>query len=248
MTGDTLRVCLWSGPRNVSTALMYSFARRADTVVLDEPLYAHYLVVSGEEHPGRDEVLAAQDHDGRRVMRDQVLGACDRPVLFAKQMAHHLVGDLEPERALDCLGQVASVLLVRDPEEVLLSLSKVIGDPRPDQTGVPLQAQLLDLLSAHDPDGAPPPVLDARRLRMDPEGVLRRLCAALGLEFDPAMLSWPAGPIPEDGVWAPHWYGSVHRSTGWQPWSAPAERLPARLRPVADACRESYERLLELAL
>ena len=235
-----LRLCVWSGPRNVSTALMYSFARRADTRVVDEPLYAHYLRTTGVEHPGREAVLAAQDDDGERVVREVVLGACDRPVLFLKQMAHHLEG-------LDWgfLDRTANVLLVRDPEEVLTSLLAVLPEPVLRDTGLPLQARLAAHLRGR---GADPPVLDARRLLSDPRGVLSRLCARLGLPFDEAMLSWPAGPRPEDGVWAPHWYAGVHRSTGWQPWRPKSERVPPRLAPLLGEARALYAELLAGAL
>ena len=235
-----LRVCVWSGPRNVSTALMYAFAQRADTRVVDEPLYAHYLRTTGVEHPGREAVLAAQDADGERVVREVVLGACDRPVLFLKQMAHHLEG-------LDWgfLDRTANVLLVRDPGEVLASLVQVLPEPVLRDTGLPLQARLAAHLRAR---GRDVPVLDARRLLADPRGVLSRLCARLGLPFDEAMLSWPAGPRPEDGVWAPHWYAGVHRSTGWQPWRPKSERVPPRLAPLLGEARALYAELLAGAL
>ena len=234
------RVNLWSGPRNVSTALMYSFARRPDTRALDEPLYAHFLTVSGRPDPGRDEVLAACDGDGERVVREVVLGPCDRPVLFMKQMAHHLVA-LE----WDFLRACDNVLLVRDPAAVLLSLSQVIGTPTLRDTGLDQQSRLLRHLQQLGQD---PPVLDATRLLRDPPGVLSRLCARLDLPFTPAMLSWPAGPKPEDGVWAPHWYAAVHRSTGFAPFRPPSQTLPARLAPVLAECTPHYEELSAQAL
>ncbi len=237
---STTRVCLWSGPRNVSTAVMYSFAQRPDTRVVDEPLYAHYLRVSGVDHPGRDAVLAAQDPDGEAVVRDVVLGACDRPVLFCKQMAHHL---RELERGF--LDDVENVLLVRDPREVLLSFQRVVPDPGIDDVGIALQNRLLTDLTAR---GRPPLVLDSKRLLLDPPGVLARLCEALGIRFDAAMLTWEAGARPEDGVWAPHWYDSVHRSTGFAPWHERIERLPADLEPVLEECRPHYAALLAAAL
>lgn len=236
----TLRLCLWSGPRNVSTALMYAFAQRADTRVVDEPLYAHYLRVSGAAHPGREEVLAAQDPDGERVVRDVVLGPCDRPVLFLKQMAHHLV-DLDTA----FLARTTHALLVRDPEEMLTSLVHNVPEPRLADTGLGHQTRLLHRLEAL---GQSPPVVDARRLLSDPPGVLRGLCERVGLAFDPAMLSWPAGGRPEDGVWAPHWYANVHRSTGFAPYRRKDERVPERLAGVLAECREHYDELLRRAL
>ena len=234
------RVCLWSGPRNVSTALMYSFAQRSDTHVVDEPLYAHYLRVSGARHPGRGDVLAAQDADGERVVRGIVLGPCARPALFLKQMAHHLV-------ALDLqfMRETANVLLTRDPEQMLPSLIHQIPQPTLTDTGLARQCALLDMLEDW---GRPAAVLDSRELLLDPASVLRQLCLRLNLDFQPSMLAWPRGPKPYDGVWAPHWYRNVHRSTGFQPYRPKQESFPNFLRPLLAACRPYYERLLERAV
>ncbi|MEM7583218.1 MAG: sulfotransferase family protein [Acidobacteriota bacterium] len=237
---NILRLCLWSGPRNVSTALMYSFAQRADTRVIDEPLYAHYLRVSGAEHPGRDEVLAAMDSDGEAVVREVILGPCDRPVLFMKQMAHHLV-----ELDLGFLEQTYPVLLVRDPADMLRSLVHQLPNPTLRDTGLAMQSELLARLIelGHDP-----PVLESRQLLLDPRGVLSQLCDRIGLEFDPAMLHWSAGARPEDGVWAPHWYHNVHRSEGFSPFVAKTSDFPKSLEPLLAECRPHYERLFERAL
>ena len=235
-----LRINLWSGPRNVSTALMYSFAQRADTRVVDEPLYAHYLRVSGAQHPGRDEVLAWQENDGAKVVRDEILGPCDRPVLFLKQMAHHLVGI---DRAF--LAQTRNVILTRDPEEMLMSLIENIPEPTLRDTGYAAQTELLTELRKLGQD---PLVLVSSELLKDPRGVLAELCARLGIAFDPAMLSWNAGPRPEDGIWAPHWYASVHRSTGFQPYRKKDARVPDRLFPLLAECRSHYGELVRLAI
>lgn len=235
-----IRVCLWSGPRNASTALMYAFAQRADTRVVDEPLYAHYLWVSGADHPGRDEILAAMDSEGERVVRQVILGPCDRPVLFLKQMAHHLTG-------LDWgfLERTANVLLVRDPADVLPSLARRIPEPSLVDTGLAIQTKLLRHLRSL---GQPPHVLDARELLRDPEGVLRQLCERLGLAFDPSMLHWEPGPRPEEGVWAGHWYATVHRSHGFEARALPRQPLPERLAPLLEECRPHYEELAREAL
>lgn len=236
----TLRVNVWSGPRNVSTALMYSFAQRPDTQVVDEPLYAHYLRVTGIEHPGRDEVLAAQDADGERVVRELILAEHRRPVVFFKQMAHHLV---ELDRGF--LLQCANVLLIRDPAEVLTSLVRQLPQPRLADLGLALQLEVVDALSAA---GQEPPVLDAKELLLDPEGVLRRLCERLGIAFSPRMLSWPAGPRPEDGVWAKYWYQGLHRSTGFAPYRPKDEPPPAHVLPVLEEARPFYDALYARAL
>lgn len=231
-----LRVNVWSGPRNVSTALMYSFAQRADTRVVDEPLYAHYLRVTGAQHPGRDEVLASQENDGEKVVRDVILGPCDRPVLFLKQMAHHLV-DLDHA----FLARTRNVILTRDPQEMLTSLVENIPEPTLRDTGFAAQTKIVRELRAL---GQVPHVLVAHEILLDPRGELTRLCSVLDIDFDPAMLAWRPGPRPEDGVWAPHWYASVHRSSGFQPYVRKTLPLPDRLSPLLAECRAHYEELV----
>jgi hypothetical protein len=219
---------------------MYSFAQRGDTQVLDEPLYGHYLRVSGADHPGRHEVLEAMETDGEAVVREVILGRCDRPVLFMKQMAHHLV-DLDR----DFLERTTNVLLIRDPQEVLKSLVNQLPRPTLADTGIAIQRDLLEQLRAR---GQNPPVIDSRELLLDPPGVLRKLCASLGIEFEEAMLSWEPGPRPEDGVWAPHWYKNVHRSTGFRPYRLRAGPFPEHLEPLLEECRPHYEELFASAL
>jgi hypothetical protein len=219
---------------------MYSFAQRADTRVVDEPLYAYYLRRSGAQHPGRGAVLASQDPDGDSVVREVILGECDRPVLFLKQMAHHLDG--LDRRFLD---QVRNVLLVRDPREMLPSLAQVVREPTLADTGF---ADQILLLEARRACGEEPPVLDARELLLDPPGVLTQLCERLGLDFDPGMLGWEAGARPEDGVWAPHWYASVHVSTGFAAYRPKEGELAPELCDVYEQCRPYYDRLFEVAI
>jgi Sulfotransferase domain len=237
---DCLRLSVWSGPRNVSTALMYSFRQRSDTVVVDEPLYGHYLKTSDAEHPGAGEVLDTMDNDGERVVREVILGPCERPIHFFKNMAHHLPG-LGPA----FLDGIANVLLIRDPTEMLPSLATQLKSPTLRDTGLREQNVILDSILAR---GERPVVLDARELLLDPPGVLRRACVALGIPFDDAMLSWPAGPKPEDGVWAKHWYHNVHASTGFAPYSPPEKPFPARLEPLLGECLPYYERLQNYAI
>lgn len=219
---------------------MYSFAQRADTRCVDEPLYAHYLRTSGAAHPGRDEVLRAQDNDGERVVREQLMAPSDSPVLFFKQMAHHLLG---LERGF--LAQCANVLLTRDPREMLPSLVNQIPEPTLADTGYAVQSELLAQLRAL---GQSPPVLDAAALLSEPRGVLSELCRRVGLEFDPAMLAWEAGPRPFDGVWAPHWYHNVHRSRGFEPFAPKSAPFPRELEPLLEECRPHYERLRSAAI
>jgi hypothetical protein len=235
-----LRINLWSGPRNVSTALMYSFAQRSDTRVVDEPLYAHYLRVSGAAHPGREAVLAAQERDGAKVVREEILGDFDRPVVFFKQMAHHLV---EIDRTF--LSKTANVILTRDPREMLPSLAENIARPTLRDTGYAMQTGLLEELRAIGQD---PPVLEAREVLTDPRSVLTQLCARLGIPFEEAMLAWRPGPRPEDGVWAPHWYANVHRSSGFERYRAKTAPFPSALEPLLAECRPHYEALARAAI
>jgi hypothetical protein len=232
---DCLRLSVWSGPRNISTALMYSFRQRSDTVVVDEPLYGHYLSTSDAEHPGAGEVLDAMDNDGGRVVREVILGPCERPIHFFKNMAHHLPG-LDP----GFLDSITNVLLIRDPTEMLPSLARQLNSPTLRDTGLREQIVILDSILAR---GEKPIVLDARELLLDPPGVLRRACAGLGIPFEDAMLSWPDGPKPEDGVWARYWYHNVHASSGFAPYSPPEDQFPARLEPLLEECLPLYRRL-----
>ena len=235
-----LRLSVWSGPRNVSTALMYSFRQRTDTVVVDEPLYGHYLRTSDANHPGAAEVLEAMDDDGERVVREIILGPCERRVRFFKNMAHHLPG-------LDqgFLHSVTNALLIRDPTEMLPSLAKQLSSPIMRDTGLREQAIILDSVLARDEQ---PLVIDARELLLDPPGVLRGACVRLGIPFEDRMLSWPAGPKPEDGVWAKHWYHNVHASTGFAPYRPYTDPFPERLKPLLRECLPIYERLRAYAI
>jgi hypothetical protein len=237
----TKPICLWSGPRNVSTALMYSFAQREDTTVVDEPLYGHYLRVSGAKHPGAAEVMAAMNCDGDAVMRElldrQARDANRR--FFLKHMAHHVVG-------MDSgfLDRTSNIFLIRDPREMLPSLTIQIPHARLADTGLKRQSELFDALVAA---GHQPAILDSRELLLDPPGVLRQLCEQLGMPFASAMLEWEPGPRPEDGVWAPHWYHAVHESSGFAPYQ-PKKDFPVGLAPLLDECQPWYERLFEKAI
>ena len=220
---------------------MYAFAQRSDTQVIDEPLYAHYLhtkyggQVGESTHPGTVEVLTSMATDAREVVRDVILGPCERPVLFMKQMAHHLIA-----MDLGFLEQTVNIFLIRDPKEMLPSLAKIIGIPTLADTGLKTQHDLLISLRAA---GQSPPILDARSLLADPRSVLCQLCERLGLDFEASMLAWEAGGNPADGVWAPYWYSNVHRSTGFVPYRPKSEPFPAELEDVLKACSPHYEAL-----
>lgn len=219
---------------------MYAFRQRADTSVVDEPLYAHYLAATGVEHPAVQDVIASQDTDGAHVIEAIVFGPSPTPVRFFKHMAHHLV-DLD----LSLVDDAVNVLLTRDPVEMLPSLVERVPNPTLEGTSLPMQVRLLERMERL---GRRPIVLDSRPLLEDPPGVLTALCDRLGLDFDPAMLSWSAGPKPEDGVWARHWYHRVHRSTGFEPYEERHRSVPGHLIGLLEQCRPLYERLREHAL
>ena len=239
---EVTRICVWSGPRNISTALMYSFAQRADTTVYDEPLYAHYLARSPARayHPGAEEVLATMENDGDQVVRNIILGPQPTPVAFFKQMTHHLY-----ELDQTFMAQTVNVILTRDPLEMLPSYAKNVAQPTLYDVGYAKHGELLTYLRSL---GQEPPVLDARLTLLNPDGVLSQLCERIGIPFDEAMLAWPAGPRPFDGAWAPYWYASVHRSTGFQPYQPKTEPFPDHLRPLLAECQPYYEELAALAL
>jgi len=239
-TGQTKRVSVWSGPRNVSTALMYAFRSRPDTMVVDEPLYGHYLKLTGAPHPGLGEVLMHLETDSERAVHDTLLGRYTKPVVMFKNMAHHLVG---LER--NFLADLTNVLLTRDPEEMLPSLAEKIPEPTLCDTGLEEQLEILETVQA---SGQKPIVIDARRLLENPERVLRALCEALELPFEPAMLSWPKGPKPEDGVWAKYWYENVHTSTGFAPYRPKTDPFPEPLKPLLTVCAPLYGQLKSHAL
>ena len=236
----TIRFSLWSGPRNVSTALMYSFAQRTDTVVVDEPFYAHYLKVTGLDHPGRDVVLAGQENDINKVIEEVIFGAYERELLFMKQMAHHLV---QVDHAF--LADTVNGLLIRDPSEVLRTLPHQIPVPKLEDTALPQQVALHQELVAL---GQNPPIVDARDLLTDPPGVLAALCQAIGVSFQETMLTWAPGGRPEDGVWAPYWYENVHRSNGFMRYHPKSEPFPPELEPLLEECRQYYDYLYARAV
>jgi hypothetical protein len=235
----TMRIAMWSGPRNISTAMMRSWGSRADTAVVDEPLYGYYLRARPEvDHPGRDEVIASMETDWRRVA-ERLLGPAPggKPIWYQKHMTHHLLAEVER----GWITRLTNCFLIRDPREVLISLSKVM--PRPDvaDTGLPQQIEIFRAES--DRLGSAPPVIDARDVLVNPRAALTALCRVIGVPFDDAMLRWERGPRPADGVWGKHWYSAVERSTGFGPYRERRERLPAGLERVEAECRGMYEEL-----
>ena len=237
-TAAAVRIAMWSGPRNISTTLMRAFEARPDTVVCDEPFYAHYLLQTGVRHPGRAEVIAAHDTDWRRVARwltGPVPGG--RRIFYQKHMSKHLL----PGMAGAWLDPLTHAFLIREPAAMLASFAHVVEGPTLADTGLAEQLELFERMA--DRTGRAPPVIDSRDVLADPPGVLARLCAALCIPYTDQMLSWPPGRRETDGAWAPHWYAAVEASTGFaQPRSARQPR-PLGLEPVLHECLPYYERL-----
>lgn len=237
-----VRVAMWSGPRNISTAMMRAWENRGDCAVSDEPLYAHYLDRTGLDHPAREDVIADGDTDWQRVVAALLGPVPDgAAVWYQKHMTHHLLQHMDHA----WIAQLRNVLLIRDPREVVASYVKSRATVTADDIGLPQQIALYDELCAA---GSPPPILDAGDFLCEPEAHLRALCAWLGIEFTPRMLQWPKGPRDSDGIWAPHWYAHVWESTGFE---APVEKdisLSGAAAEVAEECRPHYQRLHALRM
>jgi hypothetical protein len=221
---------------------MYAFAQRADTQVVDEPLYAAYLARFPElDHPGRAAILRSQPTLAETVIDRMRSGPCERAVVVFKQMTHHLTGLSDWSFALE----MANVLLIRDPRAIIASYSRVIPEPTLQDVGIGLQYELFGFLHKR---GALQAVLDARELLLDPPGVLRQLCSRLGIPFEESMLSWAPGPRPEDGVWAGHWYHRVHGSSGFAPYEERKIELDEQQEALAAKCNPLYKTLQQYAL
>jgi hypothetical protein len=241
---EPVRIAMWSGPRNISTALMRSWGNRPDTFVCDEPFYAHYLQATGREHPGADEAIAKGETDWRKVV-ERLSGEVPEGnrIFYQKQMTHHLL----PEIDRNWLGAVTNCFLIRDPAEVIVSYLKKNNDPALEDLGFVQQGEIFDWVSAQT--GVIPPVIDAHDVLENPGKILRLLCDALHVEFMDEMLSWRPGLRETDGIWAKHWYGEVATSTGFRkPREGETGLVPKHLQSVYDRSRESYERLHEYRL
>jgi hypothetical protein len=234
-----LRVAMWSGPRNISTAMMRAWENRGDCAVSDEPLYAAYLAATGLDHPGREEIIAAGDTDFERVAAALSTGPAPgaQSIWYQKHMSHHLL----PGRDSSWVRRLTNVFLIRDPAEVVESYLKSRATVQPSDIGLLQQSELFDQLAqAH---GHAPPVIDADDFLRAPGAYLQALCERLGIGFTERMLAWPLGPRESDGIWAPHWYDAVWRSTGFEPWRPRSPKLSGHALDVAEACRPAYTQL-----
>ncbi len=237
-----VRIAMWSGPRNISTAMMRAWENRSDCIVSDEPLYAHYLAHTQLDHPARDEIIAAGETDWRKVVAALTGPIPEQKTLwYQKHMTHHLLPHIEHA----WIAGLRNVLLIRDPRQVVASYVKSRATVSAEDIGLPQQNKLLKELAAI---GQTPPIIDSIDFLKSPERYLRWLCDWLDIEFTERMLSWPKGPRASDGIWAPHWYASVWESTGF---SAPVERpveLTGIAAEVAESCMPHYQVLYSKAL
>ena len=239
----TIRIAMWSGPRNLSTAMMRSFGSRADTSVTDEPFYGAYLKATGDPQPMADAVIAAMDCDWSSVARSLTGPSPDNaPIWYQKHMAHHMVGPV----AHDDLPGLTHAFLIRDPVRVVASYAAKREAVRPEHLGIARQVDYFDREA--DRLGHAPPVIDSADVLDNPAAMLAALCTALGIDWDPVMLAWESGLRPTDGIWASHWYDGVSASIGFGPVDPQPIKLEAAEQAVADACRPDYDYLSRYAL
>jgi hypothetical protein len=235
--GKNMRINLISGPRNISTALMYSFAQRPDTQVVDEPFYAWYLKVSGADHPGRAETLESMSSDLQDLIQQWIFGSVEKEHLFIKNMAHHLI-----MKDVSFLRNVQNIFLIRNPENLIRSFAKVISNPNMKDIGLQQEWKLFKWIE--EETGKTPLVLDSEETLKDPEIVLDKVCKKLGIPFYSDMLQWEPGPRPEDGVWAKYWYGSLHKSSGFlKPENSQSHPFPEQCKSLLEEAIPYYELL-----
>lgn len=219
---------------------MRSWGNRPDSIVCDEPLYAHYLKVTGLEHPGDEETVASHETDWRKVV-DWLTGPLPqgKSVFYQKQMAHHLLPNIE----IDWLGSLTNCFLIREPREMITSLIEFLPKPRVEDTGLPQQVKIFEMI--RERTGQTPPVLDSKDVLQNPRGVLTRVCELVGLEFCEEMLEWPPGFRETDGVWAKHWYAKVEHTTSFARYQPKPDQVPDELQDVLDECNDLYSQLFQ---
>jgi len=232
-----IRIAMWSGPRNLSTAMMRSFGARGDTSCWDEPFYAAYLAISGLDHPMREEILARHERDPALIEHALTHGETPSVIVYQKHMTHHMIAGMP--RAW--MAQVRNAFLIRHPARVLASYARKMEEVSLEAIGFTQQLELFEHVA--NASGQAPIVVDSDDILREPRATLTALCGGLGIAFDPAMLAWTPGPKPEDGAWAPHWYDAVWRSSGFSEPSGDVPALPATLGSVLERALPIYERL-----
>ena len=234
-------IAMWSGPRNISTAMMRAWENRSDTAVVDEPFYAHFLHSTGIVHPMREEIIEQGETDWRKVV-DSLVEKPSSGLFYQKHITTHWLDHFSS----DWLDELSHVFLIREPAPVVASYAIKREELNAADLGYAQQSMLFALVSQRS--GERPAVIDSRRFLTDPETQLRSLCAHLGVSFDPAMLSWPAGARDSDGIWGQHWYDAVKRSTGFAAPSTATPELDTAQRRIAAACQPYYEDLRQYAI
>lgn len=231
---------LWASPRNISTAILYSFSQRKDTIGIDEPFYATYLKKTGISHPGKEEILASQLSDFNAVLKQVIFSKYAKPYVFCKQMSHHLL-DCDKSFLLDC----KNIILIRDPMEMIISFCKVIPQPKINDFGLLDSYAIFKYLEQNGKDAI---VLNSNVLLEKPQLILEKLCNKLEIPYDESMLAWPAGEKENDGIWAKHWYANVHKSTGFDQKKKQPITLPAKFESLYQQCLIPYNNLQKHAL
>lgn len=237
---STKRIQLISGPRNISTALMYAFGNRQDCGIVDEPFYAHYLDKHQVDHPGKEEIIQSQRTEISKVLEEVIFAYCPTDILFIKNMAHHYIG-LDPS----ILNELSNVFLIRDPKQLICSFSQVIPNPTMQDIGIKHEFDLYKHSAAAERKNI---IIDAGEVLKNPEKILKQLCDHCQIPFTNQMLNWEAGPRKEDGVWAKYWYKNVHQSTGFKKQSQQERSLPEQCIPLFEEAKIYYDQLFDLAL
>ena len=236
-------IAMWSGPRNISTAMLRSWGNRADTDVIDEPFYAHYLDQTGYDHPGADKVIATYETDWQKIVK-HVTGASpnNKPIWYQKHMTHHMLDHIDKS----WMTQVTNCFLIREPRRMILSFAKVIPNPEVDQMGLKHQVDIFQYI--RDATGEIPPVISARDVLQNPRKTLSKLCDAINIPFDEAMLEWEAGKRDTDGVWAEYWYKSVEKSTAFTAYEDDDTPIPEHLKSLLDECQDLYDQMAQYCI
>lgn len=231
-------IAMWSGPRNISTAMMRSWGSRADTAVIDEPFYAHYLQQTQYDHPDADKVIATYETDWRKVVT-QLIGEIphNKSIYYQKHMTHHMLDHIDKS----WMSEVTNCFLIRDPRRMILSFEKVIPNPKADQMGLSQQVDIFQYV--REMTGEIPIVISAKDVLTNPRETLSKLCDALDVPYDDAMLSWEAGQHESEGIWGKHWYKSLEKSTGFMPHQEDDRPVPEHLQPLLDECQRMYDQM-----
>ncbi|MEE9454923.1 MAG: HAD family hydrolase [Paracoccaceae bacterium] len=238
-----MKIAMWSGPRNLSTAMMFAFGARKDCHIWDEPFYAAYLHATGLKHPMRAEILAAGEQDPNKVIAACLAPPSDgKAVFFQKHMTQHMIAPIER----GWIDDMTNIFLIRDPARVIASYAAKRENPTLDDIGFRQQVEIFDAICQKT--GSAPPVIDSYAIRKDPEKILRKLCAKIGLNYDPRMLHWPKGGHIASGVWQAHWYDAAEQSTGFAGPEGPTPSVPSTLQDVWEGAQGYYEKIKKHAL